>query len=117
MKIEEGQETHIKGFIMNKLYLGGFFAGKGKKHHGKHTSVKNLPKGYPPKYRHRFSRVVKDLKKAGLIIIFPSCGENHVCAVLDPELVDIGLQIANAFRQSAGLPLLPDKLTKALERK
>jgi len=44
VKIEEGQETHIKGFIMNKLYIGGFFAKKGKKHHGKHTSVKNLPK-------------------------------------------------------------------------
>jgi hypothetical protein len=117
VKIEEGQETHIKGFIMNKLYLGGWFAKKGKKHHGKHTNVKNLPKGYPPKYRGKFKQVVKDLKKAGLIIVFPSCGENHVCAVLNPELVDIGLQLANAYRQSVGLPLLPDNLSKALKRK
>jgi len=117
VKIEEGQETHIKGFIMNKLYIGGFFSKKGKKHHGKHTNVKNLPKGYPPKYRGNFSRVVKDLRRAGLIIVFPSCGENHVCAVLDPELVDIGINFVNAYRQSVGLPLLNERLVKALKGK
>ena len=117
VKIEEGQETHIKGFILNKLYIGGFFSKKGKKHHGKHTNVKNLPKGYPPKYRGDFSRIVKDLRRAGLIIVFPSCGESHVCAVLDPELVAIGIKFVNAYRQSVGLPLLTERLVKALKRK
>ena len=117
VKIEEGQDIHIKGFVLNKLYIGGFFSKKGKKHHGKHTNVKNLPKGYPPRYRGNFSRVVKDLKKAGLIIVFPSCGEDHVCAVLDPELVDIGINFTNAYRQSVGLPLLNERLVKALKGK
>lgn len=117
VKIEEGHEVHIKGFIMNKLYMRGYFAKPGKKHHGKHTDVKNLPKSYPPQYRGKFPGIVEQLRKAGLILVFPSCGEHHVCAILDPDLVDIGLNFANAFRQSVGLPLLPDKLGMIFKRK
>lgn len=113
--IKEGDEIHIKGFILNKLYLGGFFAKKGK-HHGKHTDVKNLPKGYPPRYQGKFSGVAKELRRGGLIIVFPSGGEKHVCAVLASEVMDIGLSLANAYRQSVGLPLLDEKLSNALKK-
>ena len=116
-KLEEGHPEHIKGFILNKLYVSGYFAKQGKKHHGKHTNVKNLPKGYPNKYRGSFSKIVKELKKAGLILVFPSTGEYHVCAILDPNLVDVGLKLVNAYRLSVGLPTLPDKLGMVFKRK
>lgn len=117
VKIEVGHRKHIKGFIMNKLYMGGYFAKRGKKHHGKHTSIKNLPKGYPLKHRGKFSREVKALKRAGLILVFPSGGDKHVCAVLAPEIIDIGVHFVNAYRQSVKLPLLDEKFTKTFKKR
>jgi hypothetical protein len=117
VKIQPGDDTHIKGFILHKLYIGMYFAKPGKKHHGKHTSVKNLPKGYPSEHRGKFSGYIKQLRTAGLIVLFPSCGEDHVCAVLDPDLVDVGLNLVNAYRQSVGLPPLPDRLGLKFKKK
>ena len=117
VKIQPGDEIHVKGFIMNKLYLGGYFAKPGKKHHGKHTNIKNLSKGYPTQHHGKFPRFIRQLKRAGLIIVFPSCGEYHVCAILDPEIVDVGIRLANAFNQSVGLPLLPEKLGLMFKKK
>lgn len=114
IKIEEGQREHIRGFIMNKLYMGGYFAKIGKKHHGKHTSTKNLPRGYPLKHRGEFPREVKALRRAGLILVFPSGKEKHVCAVRAPNIIDIGINLANAYRQSVGLPPLNKNFMKAI---
>ena len=116
-RIEEGHQTHIKGFIMYKLYWGCYFAKPGKKHHGKHMNIKSLPKGYRNQHRGKFPKLIEDLRKEGLILVFPSCGEHHVCAVLDSDLVDIGLQLANVYLQSVGLPLLPDKLGLIFKKK
>ena len=115
VKIEGGHELHIRGFIMNKLYVGGYFSKKGRKHHGKHTSVKNLPKGYPLKHRDKFPGEIKALRRKGLILVFPSVREMHVCAVLAPEATDTGIYLANAYRQSVDLPLLDEKFKEILK--
>jgi len=44
-------ETIIAGFILNKLYLGHYFARPNNLRHGRHTDVDNMPKGYDPKYK------------------------------------------------------------------
>ena len=98
-----GEPRHIKGFILNKLYLGGYFAKRGGRHHGKHTSIKNLPKGYAPKYRGDFPGIVDELRRDGLLLVFPSGGEKHVCAVLETQKIESGLLMVNAFRRSTGL--------------
>lgn len=110
VKIKPGDDIHIKGYIMNKLYIGRYLGKLGKKHHGKHTNIDNLPKGYPPEHRGKFKKLINQLKKANLIIIFPSCGEEHTCAVLDPDALESGVKFANAYLISVGLPPLPEKL-------
>ena len=101
-----GDDEHIKGFILNKLYEGHYFGRSGARRHGRHTSVDNLPKGYEPKFRGKFPRIVGEMKKGSteLIIVFPSTGGEHVCANLDQ--VERGLEICNRYRQSVGLHLL-----------
>jgi len=101
--LKEGHDRHIKGFILNKLYLGGYFCKRGKKHNGKHTSLENLPKGYPLKHRGKFSKMTRELRKDGFIVVFPSAGDKHVCAVLEPEKIESGLIIVNVFRESVEL--------------
>ncbi|MCW4021755.1 MAG: hypothetical protein NWF02_01130 [Candidatus Bathyarchaeota archaeon] len=95
---------------MNKLYIGGYIGKLGKKHHGRHTSIDNLPKGYPPEHRGKFSKLIKQLGRAGLLVTFPSCGDDHVFAVMDPDSIEIGVKLANDYLHSVGLPLLPEKL-------
>lgn len=116
-KIHPGDEIHIKGFIMNKLYIGGYIGKLGKKHHGKHTSVDNLPKGYPPEHRGKFSKLIRQLRKAGLIVTFPSNGETHVFAIHDVDLIETGVGLANEYLRSVGLPLLPEKLGLRFKKK
>lgn len=101
--LEVGKDRHIKGYILNKLYLGGYFCKRGRKHHGRHTSIKNLPKGYPKKHRGKFPKIIGGLRKGGLIVVFPSTGDKHVCAVLAPQKIETGLMICNAYRKSVGL--------------
>lgn len=78
--LKEGDDAHIKGFILNKLYYGGYWYRPGGSHH-RHTSIDSLPRGYPPKYRGKFKGIIKELIKKGFICPFPSTGEMHVCAV------------------------------------
>lgn len=115
--LKKGHDRHIKGFILNKLYLGGYFCKRGKKHHGKHTSVENLPKGYPLKHRGKFLKMTRELKKDGFITVFPSAGEKHVCVVLEPEKIESGLIIVNAFRESVELLPLDKRFRKIVREK
>lgn len=105
--LREGDDRHVKGFILNKLYLGGYFARRGR--HGKHTSVDNLPKGYPLKHRGKFPEITDELRREGFVIVLPSGGEKHVCAVLDSEKIEEGLRLCNAYRGAVGLPPLDER--------
>jgi hypothetical protein len=116
-KLEVGDKEYIKGFILNKLYLGGYFAKKGKKHHGKHTSTKSLPRGYKPKHRGDFEGIIVELRRDGLILVFPSGKEKHVCAVLSPEKIESGLRLVNAWRQVVELPALDKAFKEVLIKK
>jgi len=115
-KLKEGDARHIKGFILNKLYLGGYFS-RGKKHHGKHTDVDNLPKGYPIEHRGKFAKIVKELKRGGFIIIFPSGGARHVCAFLESKTIEVGLVFCNAWREAVGLFPLDKKFREIVKIK
>jgi hypothetical protein len=87
----------IDGFIMNKLLAGNYIGGR-------HTSVDNLPKSYDRAKRGFFPNAVKRLRKAGLIHIHPSNGEQHVSAVLAMRVP--ALELANSYRVSVDLPPL-----------
>ncbi len=115
--LEVGKERHIKGFILNKLYLGGYFCGRGRKHHRKHTSIKNLPKGYPLEHRDKFPKIIGELRRGGFIVIFPSTRDKHVCAVRDPEKIDTGLSICNAYRKAVKLMPLNKRFKEVLGEK
>lgn len=115
-KLQIGDPRHIKGFILNKLYLGGYFAKRGKKHHGKHTSTKSLPRGYKPKYRGDFTGIIAELRRDGLILVFPAGKEKHVCAVITPEKIESGLRLVNAWREAVELPALDKAFTEVVTK-
>ena len=115
-KLRGEESRHIKGFILNKLYLGGYFSKRGRKHHGKHTSTNNLPRGYPQKHRGDFPQLAQELRREGLIMIFPSTGDEHVCAILDNETIETGLMICNAYRESVGLPPLDKRFREIVKK-
>ncbi len=104
----------IAGFILNKLYLGHYFAKPGNLKHGKHTEVDNMPKGYDTKQRGKFKRVIDDLKKQGLVLVFKSTGSEHICAILTNEAIERGLKLCNAYRKLVELPPL-DRQFKELK--
>ena len=104
----------IAGFILNKLYLGHYFARPNNLKHGRHTDVDNMPKGYDPKYKGNFKKVIHNLEKSGLVIVFSSAGSKHIYAILSNEAITIGLQYCNAFRNLVSLPPL-DKDFKELK--
>jgi len=115
VKLEEGQDNHIKGFILNKLYLGGYFCKRGRKHHGKHTSVKNLPKGYPSAHRGNFRKIIKEMRRSGLIMVFPSGSDKHVCVSRNPDKINDGIRLCNEYRESVDLPPLDKEFHEILQ--
>ena len=102
-------EAIIAGFILNKLYLGHYFAKPGNIRHGRHTDVDNMPKGYDPKYKGNFKRIIRNLEKSGLVVVFPSAGSKHICAILTNEAITTGLKYCNAYRKLVSLPPLDRK--------
>lgn len=109
-------ETIIAGFILNKLYLGHYFARPNNLRHGRHTDVDNMPKGYDPKYKGSFKKVIRNLEKSGLVVVFPSAGSRHICAILTNEAITNGLRYCNAHRKLVSLPSL-DRNFKELKNR
>lgn len=100
-------EVIVAGFILNKLYLGHYFARPNNLKHGRHTDVDNMTKGYDPRYKGNFKKVIRNLEKYGLVIVFPSAGSKHICAILTNEAITIGLRYCNAYRKLVSLlPLI-----------
>lgn len=105
-------EAIIAGFVLNKLYLGHYFARPHNVRHGRHTDIDNMPKGYDPKYKGNFRRVIRNLEKSGLVVVFPSAGSKHICAILTNEAIVIGLKYCNAYRKLVSLPPLDKKFAE-----
>jgi hypothetical protein len=95
----QGSDRHIKGFILNKLYLGGYL---GKKH----VDIEDIPKGYPPKHRGKFSSLIDELRRSGYIVVFPHGSRKRAFAVRQSDIIERGLEICNAYRKAVGLPPL-----------
>ena len=116
MLLKEGEDDHIRGFILNKSYTMGLFGRLSTGRHNRHTSIDNIPKGYPPKHRRKFRKIINEMKRPAeqLIIVFPSTGERHVCANLDQ--VERGLELCNRYRQSVGLPPLDKQFREIINR-
>jgi len=112
---DEGSDEHIAGFIMNKLYAHGCWQKRGKKPR-KHHSITNVKKGYPKRYRGKFDKILSDLQKNELVNMFPHRGdkEHHVCAILERDVLERGIEIANQFRISEDLPLWDNELNEIL---
>lgn len=96
---QEGSSRHVKGFILNKLYLGGYF---GKKH----IDIEDIPKGYPPKHRGKFSSLVEELRRSGYLVVFPHGSKKRAYAVRQSAIIEKGLEICNVFRKAVDLPRL-----------
>ena len=58
-------DEEIKGKVLHKLTRLGKF-----KH--SHTSVDNLPKGFPPEIRKRVKDMAKELKREGILFSKPT---------------------------------------------
>ena len=58
-------DEEIKGKILHKLTRMGKF-------HHSHTSIDNLPKGFPPEIRGRVKDMGKELKKEGILLSKPT---------------------------------------------
>ncbi|MBI2628594.1 hypothetical protein HYW74_00740 [Candidatus Pacearchaeota archaeon] len=63
--MENWSDEEIKGKILHKLTRLGKF-----KH--SHTSIDNLPKGFPPEIRKRAKDMSKELKKEGILFSKPT---------------------------------------------
>lgn len=114
--LKPGDDDHIRGFILSKLYTYGLFGRSSTGLHHGHTSVDNLPKGYPPEHRGKFPKLVKRMKRRAeqLIIVFPSTGEDHVCANLDQ--VERGLMLCNKYREAVKLPPLDRQFREVVSK-
>ena len=113
--LKRGTKEHIRGFILSKLYYHGCVTRYGGKIRG-HHSITNVKKGYRKDHRGKFDKILRKLKNEGLIILFPHSGDRdlHVSAVIDDDKIEKGLEIANKFRISEGLPPLNKELKEIL---
>ena len=58
-------DDEIKGKILHKLTRMGKFSHS-------HTSIDNLPKGFPPEIRGRVKDIAKELRKEGILFSKPT---------------------------------------------
>jgi len=68
MKIKD--EKEIERTLLKKLYTMGCWSTR-------HTSERNLPKGFPPHLRKRVLETAEDLRKKGFLIKFPTHHDNQ----------------------------------------
>ncbi|MDG6921112.1 MAG: hypothetical protein JRN59_06255 [Nitrososphaerota archaeon] len=97
-------ERFVAGFILNKLYLDRCYARRKSHKHGKHIQLSRLPTGLPPGKGDALS-VARRLDER-LIKIFKANPDEHVCALIDNDAVEVGLPICNYYRERVGLPPL-----------
>ncbi len=107
--MKKGTLSHVKGFIMNKLFEKGCLGSPGA-HHTKHMPVRDLRAGYDPKHHGLFEEAVTQLRREGLVLTFPARtgrgSEDHVVANVGRLRTARGL--INAYRRDVGLtPLAP----------
>lgn len=81
-------EEEIKGKILHKLTRLGKF-----KH--SHTSIDNLPKGFPPETRGRVKQMAKELKKEGILLSKPTSYGEEVS--VNPDMREKILYYINKF--------------------
>lgn len=102
----------IRGFILYKLYTYHYWVRPKGRPLG-HTSVKNIPKGYPRlDLRGKVEAEIDSLRKMGLVSTFKHAGdaELHVSDVLDAKCIEQGLPICNFYAEAVGLPALDRRL-------
>ena len=81
-------DEQIKGKILHKLTRLGKFTHS-------HTSIDNLPKGFPPEIKDRVRLMVKELKKEGILFSKPTSYGEEVS--INPENKDNILYYINKF--------------------
>ncbi len=100
--IRKGDPPHVQGFILYKLWLMGCWARGGE--HGKSIDLEHdLPTNYDKKYKSTVLHQAEELKKMGLINIWPAAGGRRaVAAIISEEAIKAGLPIVNAYTKSVG---------------
>ena len=97
---------------MNKLFEKGYVtAGT---HHGKHLSTSDLRTNYPSQYHGLFTRAIEELRKEGLILVFPGRtgrGGGLQVAAMKETLVR-SRSLINAYRSRVKLPRYNRDLTE-----
>lgn len=81
-------DEEIKGKILHKLTRLGKF-----KH--SHTSIDNLPKGFPPEIRGRVKNMGKELKKENILLSKPTNYGEEIS--INPSMRDKILYYINKF--------------------
>ena len=81
-------DNEIKGKILHKLTRLGKF-----KH--SHTSIDNLPKGFPPEIRKRVKELSKELKKERILLSKPTNYGEEIS--INPEMKERILYYINEF--------------------
>lgn len=71
-------EKKIRQTLFRKMLYQGYIGGK-------HTSVENLPKGFPKDLRKKVQKIIQDLIKEGYFIVKPKPDSWHVS--LNPKLL------------------------------
>ncbi|MBI4019540.1 MAG: hypothetical protein HY364_04780 [Candidatus Aenigmarchaeota archaeon] len=75
----------LKAVILRKMLMHRWIGGK-------HTSIDNLPKGFPMQVRKDVSRIVQDLIREGFVVRKPTSYGEHV--YLNPNKVHEAKKIA-----------------------
>ena len=81
-------DEEIKGKVLHKLTRLGKF-----KH--SHTSIDNLPKGFPPEIRGRVKNMAKELKKENILLSKPTSYGEEVS--INPQMRERILYYINKF--------------------
>ena len=81
-------DEEIKGKILHKLTRLGKFSHS-------HTSIDNLPKGFPPEIRGRVKDTTKELKKERILFSKPTGYGEEVS--INPELKEKIMNYINKF--------------------
>lgn len=86
--MEVWTDEEIKGKILHKLTRLGKFSHS-------HTSIDNLPKGFPPEIRKRVKDMAKELKKEGILFRKPTSYGEEVS--INPQFKEKILYYINKF--------------------